>query len=60
VNDLGRPFKLIDEISRFAAICNTFIGFVLHMAPLGMKFQELLGTEVKWNKLSIILVEKRR
>jgi hypothetical protein len=57
VNDEESPVKLIEDMTRFATICNTCIECVLHMAPSGMKLQELLGLEEEWKAVAFILVE---
>ena len=58
VNDEESSVKLIEELFRLAAIYNTCIICVLHMAPSGMKLRGHLGSEVQRKAAGILLVEK--
>ena len=58
VNDEESSVKLIEELFRLAAIYNTCIVCVLHMAPSGMKLRGHLGSEVQRKAAGIILIEK--
>lgn len=50
--------KLIEELFRMAAIYNTCIICVVHMAPSGMKLRGHLGSEVQCKAAGILLIEK--
>lgn len=58
VNDEESSVKLIEELFRMAAIYNTCILCVVHMAPSGMKLRGHLGSEVQRKAAGILLVEK--
>jgi hypothetical protein len=58
VNDEESSVKLIEELFRMAAIYNTCIVCVVHMAPSGMKLRGHLGSEVQRKAAGILLVEK--
>jgi hypothetical protein len=58
VNDEESSVKLIEELFRLAAIYNTCIVCVLHMAPSGMKLRGHLGSEVQRKAAGIVLIEK--
>ena len=58
VNDEESSVKLIEELFRIAAIYNTCILCVVHMAPSGMKLRGHLGSEVQRKAAGILLVEK--
>jgi hypothetical protein len=58
VNDEESSVKLIEELFRLAAIYNTVIVCVLHMAPSGMKLRGHLGSEVQRKAAGIVLIEK--
>lgn len=58
VNDEESSVKLIEELFRLAAIYNTCIICVVHMAPSGMKLRGHLGSEVQRKAAGILLVEK--
>jgi hypothetical protein len=58
VNDEESSVKLIEELFRLAAIYDTCIICVLHMAPSGMKLRGHLGSEVQRKAAGIILIEK--
>ena len=58
VNDEESSVKLIEELFRMAAIYNTVIICVLHMAPSGMKLRGHLGSEVQRKAAGILLIEK--
>ena len=49
---------LIEELIRIAAIYNTVLICVLHMAPRGMKLRGHLGSEVQRKAAGILLIEK--
>lgn len=58
VNDEESSVKLIEELFRMAAIYNTCIICVVHMAPSGMKLRGHLGSEVQRKAAGILLIEK--
>jgi len=58
VNDEESSVKLVEELFRMAAIYNTVIICVLHMAPSGMKLRGHLGSEVQRKAAGILLIEK--
>ena len=58
VNDEESSVALIEELFRLAAIYNTVIICVLHLAPSGMKLRGHLGSEVQRKAAGILLVEK--
>jgi hypothetical protein len=58
VNDEESSVKLIEELFRTAAIYNTCIICVVHMAPSGMKLRGHLGSEVQRKAAGILLIEK--
>jgi len=58
VNDEESSVKLVEELFRMAAIYNTVIVCVLHLAPSGMKLRGHLGSEVQRKAAGILLIEK--
>jgi hypothetical protein len=58
VNDEESSVKLVEELFRMAAIYNTVIICVLHLAPSGMKLRGHLGSEVQRKAAGILLIEK--
>jgi energy-coupling factor transporter ATP-binding protein EcfA2 len=58
VNDEESSVQLIEEFFRMAAIYNTCIICVVHMAPSGMKLRGHLGSEVQRKAAGILLIEK--
>jgi archaellum biogenesis ATPase FlaH len=58
VNDEENSVKLVEELFRMAAIYNTVIICVLHLAPSGMKLRGHLGSEVQRKAAGILLIEK--
>lgn len=58
VNDEESSVRLIEELFRIAAIYNTCIICVVHMAPSGMKLRGHLGSEVQRKAAGILLIEK--
>jgi len=58
VNEEEGSVALIEELIRIAAIYNTVVVCVLHMAPSGMKLRGHLGSEVQRKAAGILLIEK--
>ena len=58
VNEEEGSVALIEELIRIAAIYNTVVICVLHMAPSGMKLRGHLGSEVQRKAAGILLIEK--
>jgi hypothetical protein len=58
VNDEESSVHLIEELFRMAAIYNTLIVCVVHMAPSGMKLRGHLGSEVQRKAAGILLIER--
>ena len=58
VNEEEPSVMLVEELFRIAAIYNTVIICVLHLAPSGMKLRGHLGSEVQRKASGIILIEK--
>ena len=58
VNDEEPSVQLVEELFRIAAIYNTLIICVLHLAPSGMKLRGHLGSEVQRKAAGILLIEK--
>jgi hypothetical protein len=58
VNDEESSVQLIEELFRMAAIYNTLIVSVVHLAPSGMKLRGHLGSEVQRKAAGILLIEK--
>ncbi|MCF8284514.1 MAG: bifunctional DNA primase/helicase [Sphingobacteriales bacterium] len=58
VNDEESSVRLVEELFRMAAIYNTVIVCVLHLAPSGMKLRGHLGSEVQRKAAGILLIEK--
>ncbi len=58
VNDEEPSVQLVEELFRIAAIYNTLIICVLHLAPSGMKLCGHLGSEVQRKAAGILLIEK--
>jgi hypothetical protein len=58
VNEEESSVQLVEELFRMAAIYNTLIVCVLHLAPSGMKLQGHLGSEVQRKAAGILLIEK--
>ena len=58
VNEEESSVRLIEELFRIAAIYNTLILCVLHMAPSGLKLRGHLGSELQRKAAGILMVEK--
>jgi hypothetical protein len=58
VNDEESSVHLIEELFRMAAIYNTLIVCVVHLAPSGMKLRGHLGSEVQRKAAGILLIER--
>ena len=58
VNDEESSVHLIEELFRMAAIYNTVIVSVVHLAPSGVKLRGHLGSEVQRKAAGILLIEK--
>jgi hypothetical protein len=58
VNEEESSVQLVEELFRMAAIYNTLIVCVLHLAPSGMKLRGHLGSEVQRKAAGILLIEK--
>ncbi len=58
VNEEEGSVALIEELIRMAAIYNTVVVCVLHMAPSGLKLRGHLGSEVQRKAAGILLIEK--
>ena len=58
VNEEEGSVALIEELIRLAAIYNTVVICVIHMAPSGMKLRGHLGSEVQRKAAGILLIEK--
>jgi hypothetical protein len=58
VNEEESSVRLIEELFRIAAIYNTLIVCVLHMAPSGLKLRGHLGSELQRKAAGILMVEK--
>jgi hypothetical protein len=58
VNDEESSVHLIEELFRMAAIYNTLIVCVVHLAPSGLKLRGHLGSEVQRKAAGILLIER--
>jgi hypothetical protein len=58
VNDEESSVHLIEELFRMAAIYNTLIVCVVHLAPSGLKLRGHLGSEVQREAAGILLIER--